>query len=101
MRISDWSSDVCSSDLHRLIDHIVDIAVEVACFENIGNLGDGALVEHERSQNRLLRLFGMGRHTERIDGGFVTRHNIERMTLRISVYREKKLAVSLDGRQSF
>ena len=49
---------------HGFVDHAVYVAVKVVCLENIGDFGDGVFVEHERSQDRLLRLFGMRRHAE-------------------------------------
>ena len=61
---------------HGLVDHTVDVAVEIVRLENIGYFGDGVFVEHERSQDRLFRLFGMRRHAEGVDGRLVLGHRV-------------------------
>src|SRR3546814_8021471 len=45
MRISDWSSDVCSSDLRELTDGLIDLLIEIV--HKIGS----------RARNRVLKAF--------------------------------------------
>src|SRR3546814_10442945 len=44
MRISDWSSDVCSSDLLGLLSHVLGAAARP--FADLGRTGGGALLDH-------------------------------------------------------
>src|SRR3546814_2310192 len=51
MRISDWSSDVCSSDLHRhaeLAAQLVDQLLQVALFLRVQ--AGGRLVQHQQAR---------------------------------------------------
>src|SRR3546814_1887367 len=52
MRISDWSSDVCSSDLHKIDQPVLSQYCQQALIKRIGNaalIHDGA---NERSEER-------------------------------------------------
>src|SRR3546814_10995474 len=60
MRISDWSSDVCSSDLLQRLDLLFDVAAEVVevvhrvVIAHQADL-DAAVVAHDRDRQGLLR----------------------------------------------
>src|SRR3546814_7832680 len=53
MRISDWSSDVCSSDLHECIHYGTNLRLEFVSADKVKGIGDvlllGNLVEGTQS----------------------------------------------------
>src|SRR3546814_20159050 len=53
MRISDWSSDVCSSDL-RFFTYITSIAEENAFFANGSSAGFGVLMAYDGVNQRII-----------------------------------------------
>src|SRR3546814_12720398 len=71
MRISDWSSDVCSSDLHliRLLLELDNNTFEV--FDDDGRLGFYSVFSHDQSPMNFLTDLGL------LDGGGVRWRLIE------------------------
>src|SRR3546814_2214317 len=59
MRISDWSSDVCSSDLRGATDRTGH--VRGACFELVRHLVPGTAVESDRADHVAAALPGLHR----------------------------------------
>src|SRR3546814_19322568 len=59
MRISDWSSDVCSSDLTALENYLVDAGIDALLLETPGGARSGqdlrGLIEHGRRLRALMR----------------------------------------------
>src|SRR3546814_6408375 len=47
MRISDWSSDVCSSDLREHLIRTGSVVLHELYFENLGGSGEAAATERE------------------------------------------------------
>src|SRR3546814_3898118 len=71
MRISDWSSDVCSSDLRRFALHYIQCLRQQAlsCVEGF------ALLERRLEQYALAPLLGVCRHTAQGPAVSDQRHN--------------------------
>src|SRR3546814_5314161 len=59
LRISDWSSDVCSSDLHRGLGHAVGRAAA-----HVGLAGNAADVDHARYRVLRQQRIGVAREFE-------------------------------------
>src|SRR3546814_17880817 len=69
MRISDWSSDVCSSDLHKLDLLVIDKKAEIASLGKIDLRGEESGAPH------LIR-FASGRQQRQRRGERRSRHAI-------------------------
>src|SRR3546814_3200016 len=54
MRISDWSSDVCSSDLHGGIDPAIESIREIIGLNPVGHLDNLLVGEHQPAEQRRL-----------------------------------------------
>src|SRR3546814_5221154 len=54
MRISDWSSDVCSSDLEKLIGKALELSQKLGTFDITMDLEDGAPTGREREHAEMV-----------------------------------------------
>src|SRR3546814_17175560 len=85
MRISDWSSDVCSSDLLNLLEHVVDDRWRQIRDRNFPDLGENVPFEAakhiggmDRRPLRLRHLVPLSGDTfERVSTGFKVRLDLE------------------------
>src|SRR3546814_18717870 len=59
MRISDWSSDVCSSDLNRYVDHVQITAAEAVTVGTRGRFYDATGALRVMVPNHLFQLLAM------------------------------------------
>src|SRR3546814_19978242 len=72
MRISDWSSDVCSSDLPLHVRHLVEKQRAAVCLLEGADLADAVAFEQARLDAEQLRLQAVGVHggaVQRDEGG--------------------------------
>src|SRR3546814_16606367 len=61
MRISDWSSDVCSSDLDRLVEHLAALPpVQAALDQIVWHFGTEQVAEVTGRSKRVVRKAGAG-----------------------------------------
>src|SRR3546814_1306366 len=70
MRISDWSSDVCSSDLPDYLDHIQQAATDARSFVE-GMAKDDFLADKRTQQAVIMSLIVIGEAATKVMDGYV------------------------------